>query len=183
MKKEILGLVFLEIIMPILFIIISITLLIKYPTIMQPLITHITAENSPVVTNVSTIATIFCAIIITSLSVFGSTVTHSIVILSEDKTLLKRFILYATGTLLGSASLFLLSMLPYLFVKVYIGLFVFTFSSIWAYTVACIYMFYMNIVNVVEEKQNDATLLGEVRRIKKELRKNNEYLKKIYEKE
>ena len=120
---------------------------------------------------IATIATVFCAIVLTSLSVFGSTVSHSIVILSKDKNTVKKFILYACSALTGSAILFIISVIsPFINLKFYVWIFIFTFCSIWAYTTSSIYLFYLNIINVREEKQSNESLLGEVRAIKIDLR-------------
>lgn len=138
---------------------------------LKELLSYLNEEISNLSGVIATIATVFCAIVLTSLSVFGSTVSHSIVILSKDDNAVKKFILYACCSLIGSAVLFIISLISsFINLKFYIWIFIFTFCSIWAYTCFSIFMFYSNIVNVKEEKQSNESLLGEVRAIKIDLR-------------
>lgn len=128
---------------------------------------------------IATMCSVFCAIVLTSLSVFGSTASHSIIYLANDKKAVIQFIIYASCTLLGSFFIFILSLIPNINLKLFISIFIITASFLWAYTSAIIIMFYLNIVNVKEEKQSTESLLGEVRGIKKiilEIRYNIENL-------
>lgn len=134
------------------------------------LICYSNENMSSITPLIATIGTVFCAVVLTTLSVFGSTTSYSVAIISKDKDVVKRFIIAAIFSLLGSALLFIMSTFQLFPIKLYLSILIFSFSSLWTYTSMTIYMFYINIVNTKKEKDDNNQLLKEVRIIKSEVR-------------
>lgn len=168
MKKIKIKLSFIfETIIPLTIIILPSTLLvlIRFKIISSESFISMQENFENLVTSITTMLTVFCAIIITSLSVFGSTNSYSISILAENEKILKKFIFYASSSLLGGAILFIFSLFPMSFFSLYLFIFSVTFASIWAYTVASIAMFYHNMKNIKKQIKDDIFIRGEIRKL------------------
>ncbi|MGL5149439.1 MAG: hypothetical protein ACRC7N_02560 [Clostridium sp.] len=186
MKKKLFWII--EMGIPILIIILSfiflfIDLSLYFPQIytkLNDILKEIIKNLTSISALVSTMATVFCAIVITSLSVFGSTRSYSTVTLSQSKLAVQKFIVYAFLSLFGSLILLIFSLIYFLIpIKLYIFVFNFTLASIWAYTFFSIYMFYKNISYIGKDNKSEIQMLQQIVRIKKDVSTIKESLERI----
>lgn len=170
MKKILL--LFFEVLLPILMVLLAILLLYQYPesSFIKSIICFMKEKISTISPLFFTLGTVIIAFTITSLSVLGTTATHSIVKISNNVNAVKRLMFLATLTLINSILLIVLSSFYELInIKIYLLVFVISIASLISYAVIIVIIFYNNIVNISQDKQSSETLLGEIRTIKKHI--------------
>lgn len=128
---------------------------------------------------VATASSIFVAVVLTSLSVLGSSPTKSVVILSKNKKAIKKFIAYASICLGSSVLSLVLSLINDKIPKIFITSFGLSLCSLFSYTVVIIYMFYTNISYAEEVAKTEEKILKEMKLVKQRNNRIVELLEKI----
>lgn len=102
---------------------------------------------------VNTLVTVVDAMIITSLSVFGSTKSYAVILLSEEEKMRNKFFFYIYGTIFSSLFVFIFSVF---FNKNFYTYFVtLNLSFFISYAHISVIMFMENIKNYKEEENNN----------------------------
>lgn len=111
--------------------------------------------NSNFITITLTLITVINALLITSLTVFGSAKSYSILYMTKSKQLTKKFILYIRVILFSSILVFILAIFFNYCIKLYLLSIVFILTNYIAYTHICIVMFEKNMENFNIEEKNE----------------------------
>lgn len=135
------------------------------------------------VTVIITMTTVIDALIITSLSVFGSTNSYSVMLLSTTPIIKNKFFIYIYGTLFSSLAVFIFSIFASEYISIYLYFILISLSFFIAYSHICITMFKKNIENFIKENEKNKkevkALIIRVEKIEKRLSKLIDLLTEI----
>lgn len=130
-------------------------IIIFYTPLLNEKILYLKSNCENLVTVIITMTTVIDALIITSLSVFGSTNSYSVMLLSTVPVIKNKFFIYIYGTLFSSLAVFIFSIFVNEYISIYLYFILISLSFFIAYSHICIIMFKKNIENFTKEEEKN----------------------------